>query len=165
MSAKNSFDVVSKIDLQEVVNAIQQAIKEVRTRFDFKGSASNIELEKNEMILVSDDEYRMKALIDILQQKLVKRGVPLNGLTYGRLEDAAGGKVRQKISLQQGIPTEKAKEIVKVIKDSKFKVQAAIMGDYVRISGSSRDILQQVIHLLRSKDFGIHMDFTNYRGQ
>ena len=162
---KNSFDIVSKIDRQEVANAIQQAMKEVKTRFDFKGSVSDIELQDNEMNLVSDDQYRMKSLLDILQQKLVKRGVPLNGLIYGKLEDAAGGTVRQKVTLQQGIPTDKAKEVVHEIKDSKLKVQAAIMGDYVRVSGASRDMLQDVIKLLRARDFGIHMDFTNYRTQ
>ena len=162
---KNSFDVVSKIDHQEVMNAVQQAMKEVKTRFDFKGSASDIQLQQDEILLVSDDEFRMKSLVDILQQKLVKRQVPLKGLTYGKLEDAAGGTVRQTIALQQGIPTEKAKEIVKAIKDSKLKVQAAIMGDYVRVSGASRDTLQQVIQLLKGADFGVHMDFTNYRSQ
>ena len=162
---KNSFDIVSKIDHQEVVNAIQQAMKEVKTRFDFKGSASDIELQDSEISLVSDDPYRMKSLIDIFQQKLVKRGVPLNGLIYGTLEDAAGGTVRQKITLQQGIPTDKAKEIVREIKDSKLKAQAAIMGDYVRVSSASRDTLQDVIRRLRSRDFGMHMDFSNYRTQ
>ncbi|HEY3131971.1 MAG TPA: YajQ family cyclic di-GMP-binding protein [Acidobacteriota bacterium] len=165
MAAKNSFDIVCKIDRQEVVNAIQQAMKEVKTRFDFKGSKSDIQLQEQEIVLLSDDEYKMKSLIDILQQKLVKRGVPLNGLVYGKTEEAAGSTVRQKITLQQGIPTEKAKEIVKEIKDSKLKVQAAIMGDYVRVSGASRDALQEVIKLLRSRDFGIYMDFTNYRSQ
>ena len=162
---KNSFDIVSKIDHQEVVNAIQQAMKEVKTRFDFKGSASDIELQDNEISLVSDDPYRMKSLIDILQQKMVKRGVPLKGLIYGALEDAAGGTVRQKITLQQGIPADKAKEIVREIKDSKLKAQAAIMGDYVRVSSASRDTLQDVIRRLRSRDFGMHMDFSNYRTQ
>ncbi len=165
MAVKNSFDIVCKIDRQEVVNAIQQAMKEVKTRFDFKGSKSDIQLQENEIVLLSDDEYKMKSVIDILQQKLVKRGVPLNGLVYGKIEEAAGSTVRQKITLQQGIPTEKAKEIVKEIKDSKLKAQAAIMGDYVRVSSTSRDTLQEVIKLLRGKDFGIYMDFTNYRSQ
>ena len=165
MAGKNSFDIVCKIDRQEVVNAIQQAMKEVKTRFDFKGSKSDIQLQEHEIVLLSDDEFKMKSLIDILQQKLVKRGVPLNGLVYGNIEEAAGSTVRQKITLQQGIPTERAKEIVKEIKDSKLKVQAAIMGDYVRVSGASRDALQEVIKLLRSRDFGIYMDFTNYRSQ
>ncbi|HEY2932457.1 MAG TPA: YajQ family cyclic di-GMP-binding protein [Acidobacteriota bacterium] len=165
MSGKNSFDIVCKIDHQEVLNAVQQAMKEIKTRFDFKGSASDIQLQGEELLLVSDDEYKMKSVVDILQQKLVKRHVPLNGLTYGKAEDAAGGTIRQKITLQQGIPTEKAKAIVKEIKDSKLKVQAAIMGDYVRVSGQSRDMLQDVIGMLKSKDFGIHMEFTNYRTQ
>jgi len=165
MSGKNSFDIVCKIDHQEVLNAVQQAMKEIKTRFDFKGSASDIQLQGEELQLISDDEFKMKSVLDILQQKLVKRGVPLNGLTYGKIEDAAGAKVRQTIALQQGIPTEKAKAIVKEIKDSKVKAQAAIMGDYVRVSSQSRDVLQQTIALLKSLDFGIHMDFTNYRSQ
>jgi hypothetical protein len=162
---KNSFDIVSKIDHQEVVNAIQQAMKEVKTRFDFKGSVSDIQLQKDEMVLLSDDEFKMKSLIDILQLKLVKRQVPLKGLVYGSIESAAGGAVRQTISLQQGIPVEKAKEIVKAIKDSKLKVQAAIMGDYVRVSSASRDTLQEVMQMLRGQEFGVHMEFSNYRTQ
>ncbi|MBI2820954.1 MAG: YajQ family cyclic di-GMP-binding protein [Acidobacteria bacterium] len=162
---KNSFDIACKIDHQEVANAIHQAMKEVKTRFDFKGSVSEVHLQKDEITLLSDDEYKMKSLVDILQQKLVKRSVPLNALSYGKIESAAGGTVREQITLQQGIPTEKAKEIVREIKDSKLKVQAAILGDCVRVSGPSRDTLQQVIQLLKSKDFGIHMDFTNYRSQ
>lgn len=162
---KNSFDVASKIDHQEVLNAIQQAMKEVKTRFDFKGSSSDIQLQKDEIVLLSDDEYKMKSLIDVLQQKLVKRHVPLKGLIYGKVESAAGGAVRQAITLQQGIPVEKAKEIVKAIKESKLKAQAAILGDSVRVSSDSRDTLQQLIQLLRARDFGIHMEFTNYRTQ
>ncbi|MBI3939635.1 MAG: YajQ family cyclic di-GMP-binding protein [Acidobacteria bacterium] len=162
---KNSFDVASKIDHQEVLNAIQQAMKEVKTRFDFKGSSSDIQLQKDEIVLLSDDEYKMKSLIDVLQQKLVKRHVPLKGLIYGKVESAAGGAVRQAITLQQGIPVEKAKEIVKAIKESKLKAQAAILGDSVRVSSDSRDTLQQLIGLLRARDFGIHMEFTNYRTQ
>jgi hypothetical protein len=165
MSGRNSFDITCKIDRQEVANAIQQAMKEVKTRFDFKQSASDIQLQENEIILLSDDEYRMKSLIDILQQKLVKRHVPLNGLVYGKIAAAAGGTVRQQITLQQGIPVEKAKEIVKEIKDSKLKAQGAIMGDYVRVSSQSRDVLQEIIRMLRTRDFGIHMEFTNYRTQ
>lgn len=162
---KNSFDIVCKIDHQEVSNAVQQAMKEIKTRFDFKGSVSNIELQEDKLVVASDDPYRLKSVIEILQQKMVKRGVPLTGLDYGKVEDAAGSTVRQEITLQQGIPTEKAKEIVRCVKDSKLKVQSAIMGDYVRVSGASRDVLQQVIALLRSQDFGIHMEYTNYRSQ
>lgn len=164
MAQQNTFDIVSKIDHAEVVNAINQAIKEVQTRFDFKGSQSNIEVEGDEfIILTSDDEYKLKSLNEILQAKLVKRSVPLKGLTYGKVEQALGGTVRQRISLQQGIPQEKAKEIVKLIKDTKLKVQASIQGDFVRVSGKDRDTLQNVISALRDKDFGIDMQFTNYR--
>src|SRR5436309_15204784 len=161
---ENTFDIVSKIDLQEVSNAIQQALKEVHTRFDLKDSKSNIELEgKDAIVLSSADEYKLKAVNDILQSKLVKRGVPLKALTYGSVEPAAGSTARQRVTMQQGIPTEKAKEIVKVIKDSKKKVQASIQGDTVRVSGKDRDTLQDIMALLRQKDFGIDMQFTNYR--
>ncbi|HEU5453729.1 MAG TPA: YajQ family cyclic di-GMP-binding protein [Terriglobales bacterium] len=161
--AENSFDIVSKIDLQEVSNAIQQALKEIHTRYDLKDSKSNIELGKDEITLASVDEFKLKAVNDVFQQKLVKRGVPLKGLTYGAVEPAAGSTVRQHIKLQQGIPIEKAREIVKKIKDSKKKVQASIQGDTVRVSGKDRDTLQDIIGLLRNSDFGIDMQFTNYR--
>ncbi|HEY1270643.1 MAG TPA: YajQ family cyclic di-GMP-binding protein [Terriglobales bacterium] len=161
---ENSFDVVSKIDLQEVSNAIQQALKEIHTRYDLKDSKSNIVVEgKDAIILASIDEFKLKAVNDVLQGKLVKRGVPLKGLTYRAIEPAAGSTVRQKISMQQGIPIEKAREIVKLIKNSKKKVQAAIQGDLVRVSGKDRDSLQEIIALLRQQDFGIDMQFTNYR--
>jgi hypothetical protein len=164
MAQQNTFDIVSKIDQAEVANAVNQALKEVGTRFDFKGSKSNIELEGHEaLILTSDDEYKLAALNDILQSKLVKRGVPLKGLTYGRIEQALGGTVRQRVTLQQGIPQEKAKEIVKFIRDTKLKVQASIQGDLVRVAGRDRDTLQEVIAALRAHDFGIDMQFTNYR--
>src|SRR5436309_2840723 len=150
---ENSFDIVSKVDLQEVSNAIQNALKEIHTRFDLKDSKSNIELEgKDAIVLSSADEYKLKAVNDILQSKLVKRGVPLKALTYGSVEPAAGSTARQRVTMQQGIPTEKAKEIVKVIKDSKKKVQASIQGDTVRVSGKDRDALQEIISLLRQKD-------------
>lgn len=165
MAAENSFDIVSKVDLQEVTNAIQQATKEIHTRFDLKDSKSDIHLEgKDAVILTSADEYKLKAVNDVLQTKLVKRGVPLKALSYGTVETAAGSTVRQKISLQQGIPTEKARDIVKAIKDSKKKVQASIQGDTVRVTGRDRDTLQEIIALLRGRDFGIDMQFTNYRG-
>ena len=161
---ENSFDIVSKVDLQEVSNAMQQALKEIHTRFDLKDSKSNIVLEgKDAIILTSQDDYKLKAVNDVLQQRLVKRGVPLKALTYGAIEPAAGSTVRQKISMQQGIPTEKAREIVKTIKNSKQKVQASIQGDLVRVSGKDRDTLQAVIALLRNSDLGIDMQFTNYR--
>src|SRR5438094_3306705 len=161
---ENTFDIVSNIDLQEVSNAIQQALKEIHTRFDLKDSKSSIVLEgKDAIILQSVDEFKLKAVNDVFQQKLVKRGVPLKGLDYGAVEAAAGSTVRQKISLQQGIPIEKAREIVKHIKDSKKKVQASIQGDTVRVSSKDRDTLQEIIALLKQKDFGIDMQFTNYR--
>lgn len=161
---ENTFDIVSKIDLQEVANAIQQAMKEIHTRFDLKDSKSNIALEGKDAIeLHSIDEFKLKAINDIFQQKLVKRGVPLKGLTYGPVEPAAGATAKQKITMQQGIPIEKAREIVKIIKNSKKKVQASIQGDLVRVSGKDRDTLQEIIGLLRQQDFGIDMQFTNYR--
>jgi uncharacterized protein YajQ (UPF0234 family) len=164
MAQQNTFDIVSQIEHAEVVNAVNQALKEVQTRFDFKGSKSGIELEGDEaIILTSDDDYKLKSLNDILQTKLVKRNVPLKGLTYGKLEQALGGTVRQRITLQQGIPTDKAKEIVKFIKDTKLKVQPSIQGDLIRVSGKDRDTLQEIIAALRAHDFGIDMQFTNYR--
>lgn len=163
MAAENSFDVVSKIDMAEVTNAVTQAMKEIGQRFDFKGSKSNITQEKDALVIVSDDEYKLKSVIDILQGKLVKRGVPVRNLTYGKVEAALAGTVRQKITLQQGIPIDKAKEIVKAIKDSKIKVQASIQADQVRVSGKDRDNLQTVIQLLKGKDFGIELQFDNYR--
>jgi len=163
--ADNSFDVVSKIELPEVSNAIQQALKEILQRYDLKDSKSSIELnEKDGKILIaSADDFKLKAVIDVLQAKLVKRNVPLKGLTFGTVTPSAGSSVRQEITLQQGIPLEKAREVVKAVKDSKLKVQASIQGDVVRISGKDRDVLQEVMHLLRSSDFGIDMQFTNYR--
>lgn len=165
MAQDNSFDIVSKIDAQEMHNAIQQAMKEIVARFDLKDSKSSITTEEKDtkLVLASADEYKLKAVNDILQAKLVKRGVSLKALSYGAIEPAAGGTSRQKITLQQGIPGEKAKEIVRVIKDSKKKVQASIQGDTVRVSGKDRDTLQEVMALLRGKDFGIDMQFTNYR--
>jgi uncharacterized protein YajQ (UPF0234 family) len=161
----NTFDVVSKIELPEVSNAVQQAVKEIQQRYDLKNSHSHIELNEkdNKISLQSQDEFKLKAVIEILEQKLVRRKVPLKGLTYGSVTPAAGSTVRQEISLQQGIPIEKAREIVKAIKDSKKKVQASIQGDFVRVAGKDRDTLQDVIQLLRSTDFGIDMQFTNYR--
>jgi len=161
---ENTFDIVSKIDLQEVNNAIQQALKEIHTRYDLKDSKSNIAMEgKDAIVLSSVDEIKLKAVNDVFPGKLVKRGVPLKGLTYAAIEPAAGSTVRQKISMQQGIPIEKARDIVKTIKNSKKKVQASIQGDLVRVSGKDRDALQEIIGLLRQQDFGIDMQFTNYR--
>ena len=163
MAAENSFDVVSKIDMAEVTNAVTQTLKEISQRFDFKGSKSAITQEKDALIIVSDDDYKLKSVIDILQGKLVKRGVPTRNLDYGKVEPALGGTVRQKVTLQKGIPTEKAREIVKIVKGSKIKVQVAIQGDQLRVSGKNRDDLQAVIRLLKETDLGIDMQFTNYR--
>jgi uncharacterized protein YajQ (UPF0234 family) len=163
MAQQNSFDIVSEVNRAEVTNAINQTIKEVRQRFDFKGSSATVVLEANELTLTAEDETRLRNMNDIFQQKLVRRGVPLKALSYGNLEPAAGGTVRQKVQIQQGIPQEKAKEVVRFIKDSKAKVQASIQGDIVRVSGKDRDTLQAVIASLKGQDFGIDMQFSNYR--
>ncbi len=161
----NSFDVVSQIEMPEVSNAIQQAMKEVGTRYDLKDSRSKIELNEKDkkLTLSSADDFKLKAVTEILQQKLVKRGVPIRNLAYGTIQPAAGSTVRQEVTLQSGIAIEKARDIVKKIKDSKLKVQAAIQGDLVRISGKDRDVLQQAIALLKGSDFGIELQFINYR--
>jgi len=161
----NSFDVVSKIEMPEVLNSIQQAQKEIQQRYDLKDSHSSIELNEKDgkMVLASKDEFKLKAVVDILGSKLVKRKVPLKNLSFGTVTPAAGSTVRQEVTLQQGIPTEKAREIVKAIKDAKLKVQASIQGDFVRVSGRDRDTLQQAIQLLKAADFGLDMQFTNYR--
>jgi uncharacterized protein YajQ (UPF0234 family) len=161
--ADSSFDVVSSVDMQEMKNAIGQAMKEITTRFDLKGTGSNIELTGEEVILTSNDEGKLKAVRDVLEGRLVKRSVPLKALTFGAVEKALGGSARQTISLQKGIPSEKAREIVKIIKGSKLKVQAAIQGDQVRVSAKNRDDLQSVIRMLKDTDLGIDMQFTNYR--
>src|SRR5579875_1761471 len=164
MAQDNSFDIVSRVDLQEVRNAIDQALKEIRQRFDLKDSHSEIRLEGDGAILLaSASEYKLEAVKEILGQKLVKRGVSLKNLTYGKIEPAAGQSVRQKVSLQQGIPAEKAKEIVKLIKDAKKKAQASIQGDTVRVSSKDRDELQSIIAMLRGRDMGVDLQFTNYR--
>ena len=161
--AENSFDVVSSVDLQEVKNAIGQAMKEIVNRFDLKGTGSNVELQGEEILLTSSDDFKLKAVRDVLETRLVKRSVPLKALSYGEIEKALGGTARQKVSLQKGIPSDKAREIVKIVKGTKRKVQAAIQGDQVRISGKNRDDLQAVIQALRVSDLGIDMQFTNYR--
>ncbi|MBI5633738.1 MAG: YajQ family cyclic di-GMP-binding protein [Nitrospirae bacterium] len=165
MADEHSFDIASKIDLQEVLNAEQQATKEISQRFDFKGSKSSIELnkEKHEITLISDDELKLKTVVDILQTKLVKRGISLKALEYGKIEQASGNSVRQVVTLQQGIPIEKSKEIVRIIKDTKMKVQAEIQKDQVRVKAKKIDDLQALIALLRGKDLGIHIDCINFR--
>ncbi len=165
MAEEHSFDIVCNVDMQEVLNAVTQAMKEISQRFDFKGSKSNIELDKGKGVitLTSDDEQKLKSVIDILQSKLVKRGVALKALTYGKTEQAAGSTVRQPVTLQQGVPQEKAKEIVKVIKDMKLKVNAEIRKDQVRVKGKNIDDLQLIMARLKEKDFEIHLQFSNYR--
>ncbi|SRR5216683_2942246 len=164
MAQEFSFDVVSKTDMQEVANAIQQAQKELAQRFDFKGSKSSIELTAGEIILISDDEGKLRSVKDIVETKLVKRKVSLKALEYGKVEQAAGSTVRQHAKIVQGIEIEKAKAVVRTIKDAKLKVQASIQSDQVRVVGRNKDDLQKAIALLRENDFGIPLQFTNYRG-
>ena len=165
MAQQNTFDVVSKVDMAEVKNAVNQALKEINQRYDFKGTNSDIALDEKEhkMTLTTASDFTLKSLNDVLQQKLVRRNVSLKALTYGKVEPAAKDSVRQTVTLQQGIPIEKAREIVKFIKDTKLRVQASINSDFVRVSGKDRDTLQQIIALLKQEDFGIDMQFTNYR--
>ncbi len=163
MAAENSFDIVCKVDMQEVTNALDQARREIDTRYDLKGTKNEVKLEETDITLTSPDEMKLKAVVDILQSKLHRRGVPLKALDYGTVESAAGGTLRQKIAIQQGIPIEKAREIVRLVKDSKVRVQAAIQENQVRISGKNRDDLQKIIALVKERDFGIALQFTNYR--
>jgi uncharacterized protein YajQ (UPF0234 family) len=163
MAKENSFDIVSKTDYAEVTNALNQTAKEISQRFDFKGSRASVELVDKDLILSAEDDTKLRNMNDILQGKLIKRGISLKALDYQKVEPAAGGTIRQTVKIQQGIPTDKAKEIVKFIKDAKLKVQASIQGETVRISGKDRDTLQDVIAKLKAKDFGIDMKFDNYR--
>ncbi|MDR3745159.1 MAG: YajQ family cyclic di-GMP-binding protein [Acidobacteriaceae bacterium] len=164
MASDNSFDVVSKVDLAEVKNAVDQATKEVNARFDLKDSKSKITIEGTDTIqLASQDEYKLEAVVEILSQKLVKRGVSLKNLEFEKIEPAANSSIRQKIKLVQGIASDKAKIIVAAIKDSKLKAQASIQGDTVRVVSKDRDVLQQIIALLRGKDIGVDLQFTNMR--
>jgi uncharacterized protein YajQ (UPF0234 family) len=163
MAQDHYFDVVSRIDLQEVANAVNVALKEIRNRFDFKNSRADILLEKDKLTLIADDDFKVKGLRQVLEEKLVKRKVSLKALEYGRVEDAAGRTVRQVVTFQVGIPVEKAREIVKLVKGEKFKAQVAIQGDEVRVSSPKIDVLQEVIAFLKTRDLGIHMQFTNFR--
>ncbi len=163
MAKENSFDIVSKTDYAEVTNAINQTTKEVSQRFDFKGSKSTVELQQKDLMLSAEDETKLRNMNDILQSKLLKRGISLKALDYQTIEPAAGGTVRQLVKVQQGIPIEKAKEVVKYIKDAKLKVQASIQGETVRVSGKDRDTLQDTIAKLKANDFGIDMQFDNFR--
>ncbi len=165
MASECSFDVVCKVDLDEVKNAVSQAMKEIGQRYDFKGSVSKIELKDDKvLVLNSDDEVKLKAVIDVLQTKLHKRGVSIRSMVYGKVEPASKGSVRQEVTIQQGIPIEKAKGLIKAVKDAKIKVQASIQGDQLRVSGKSRDDLQEVIALFKRDDQGLDLQFTNYRG-
>jgi uncharacterized protein YajQ (UPF0234 family) len=163
LSSESSFDIVSKVDMAELVNAISQAEKEIETRFDFKGSKSSIALEKEELVIGSDDDYKLKAVIDILLSKMVKRGVPIKNMDYGKIEGASAGTVRQKIKLRQGIEQDVAKKINILIRDSKLKVKSQIQGDQIRVTGKSRDDLQAVMALLRGAELPIELQFMNYR--
>ncbi len=163
MASEHSFDVVSNIDLQEVDNAVQQALKEIRQRYDFKGSIADIRREKGSLHLQADDEYKLKAVVEILTQRLAGRRVPLKGLTFKPPEQATGGSLRQEVPIQAGIPQDQAKEIVKILKTSNLKVQAAIQGDQVRVRGKNKDDLQGAIRILRESTLPIDMQFTNYR--
>lgn len=163
MASEASFDIVSKVDMQEAKNAVDQAVKEMGTRFDLKDSGSKIEWEKEDLVLSSKDTHKLTAVIDILESKMVRRGIPLKNLDKKKVEEALGGTVRQRIAFKHGLTQEVAKEIVKEIKGTKLKVQSQVQGDSVRVSGKSRDDLQAVIALLKGKDFGIDLQFTNYR--
>jgi uncharacterized protein YajQ (UPF0234 family) len=165
MAQQNTFDIVSKVEMGEVKNAIDQATKEITQRYDFKGTNSTITLDEKEhkIVLATASEFTLRSMTDVLQQKFVRRGISLKALSYGKIEPGAKDSVRQIVTLQQGIPIEKAREIVKFIKDTKLKVQASINGDFVRVSGKDRDTLQKIIALLKQEDFGIDMQFTNYR--
>ncbi len=165
MADQNSFDVVSKVDMQEAKNAIDQALKEIHQRFDFKGTKTELTLKEkeNELVIVSDDEYKLKSVTDILKAKLIKRSVSVKAFTFGTVEPALGGTVRQTAKIQNGLTTEKAKEIVKEIKEGKFKAQAQIQGDQLRVQSKSRDELQAVIAFLKGKDFGVDLQYINYR--
>jgi uncharacterized protein YajQ (UPF0234 family) len=165
MADQNSFDVVSKVDMQEAKNAIDQALKEIHQRFDFKGTKTELTLKEkeSELVIVSDDEYKLKSVVDILKAKLIKRNVSVKAFEFGVVEPALGGTVRQTAKIQNGLAIEKAKEIVKEIKEGKFKAQAQIQGDQLRVVSKSRDELQLVITFLKGRDFGVDLQYINYR--
>jgi len=163
MASEYSFDIVSKVDMQELTNAVTQAEKEIETRFDFKGSKSSIKIEKDALVVVSDDDYKLKSVIDILQSKMVKRGVSIKNMDYGKVEPASGGTVRQQITLKQGVGQEDAKKINTLIRDSKLKVKTQIQGDQIRVTGKAKDDLQAVIAMLRAADLPLELQFVNMR--
>jgi len=162
---ENSFDVACKVEPQGVADGVHQTSREIQTRYDLKQTKSQVVVEKDEIVVHADNDYVLKQVLDLLQSKLHRRGVPLKALGYGKVEPASGGTVRQRIAIQQGIPMEKAKEIVRLIKDTKLRVQAQIQEDHVRVFGKNKDDLQAVIKLLRDRDLGIEMQFTNYRSE
>ncbi len=163
MASEHSFDIVSKLDMQEMTNAVQQAEREIETRYDFKGSKSAIKLEEGQLVVSSDDEYKLNSVMDILQSKMVKRGVSVKNLDYGKIEPASGGTVRQQIKLMQGIEQDNAKKINILIRDSKLKVKSQIQGDQIRVSGKSLDDLQQIMQMLKQADLPLDLQFVNYR--
>ncbi|UUZ95666.1 YajQ family cyclic di-GMP-binding protein [Paenibacillus sp. P25] len=163
MSSENSFDIVSKLDTQELVNAINQAEKEIATRFDFKNSKSSIALDKEELVVISDDDFKLQNVLDILHSKMAKRGISLKNLEYGKVEPAASGTVRQRIKVKQGVDQDNAKKINILIRDSKLKVKSQIQGDQIRVTGKNKDDLQQVIQLLRKADLSLDLQFINFR--
>lgn len=163
MSSESSFDIVSKMDMQELTNAVHQTEKEIDNRFDFKNSKSSLKLEKDALIIASEDEYKLNAVIDILQTKMVKRGITLKNLDFGKIEPASLGTVRQRLGLKQGIDQENAKKINILIRDSKLKVKSQIQGDQIRVTGKSRDDLQQIIQLLRKADLPLDLQFNNLK--
>ncbi|WP_151735063.1 YajQ family cyclic di-GMP-binding protein [Paenibacillus tengchongensis] len=163
MASESSFDIVSKMDMQELTNAVNQTEKEIANRFDFKNSKSSLKLEKDALIIASEDEYKLNAVIDILQSKMVKRGITLKNLDFGKIEPAASGTVRQRLGLKQGIDQDNAKKINILIRDSKLKVKSQIQGDQIRVTGKSRDDLQQIIQLLRNADLPLDLQFNNFK--
>jgi len=163
VASEHSFDIVSKVDMQELDNAIRQAMREIETRFDFKGSKSEIRLEKQEVVIIADDDYKLKSVIDILHSKMARRGVSMKNAEFGKVEPAAGGTVRQTLSIKQGIDQDVAKQITKLIRESKLKVKSQIQGDQIRVSGKSKDDLQKVIHMVKEADFPLELQFVNFR--
>ncbi|MFZ5646298.1 MAG: YajQ family cyclic di-GMP-binding protein [Bacillota bacterium] len=163
MSKENSFDIVSRVDLQEIDNALNQVMKEIRSRFDFKGSKSNVEYSEGRIIIHADDDFKLKSVIDIMESKMVKRGINLKALRYGKVEKAAGDTVRQKVDVVQGVDKDLARDIIKLVKDTKLKVQASFQNDQVRVSGKNRDDLQQVIRVIKERDWEIPLQFVNMR--
>lgn len=163
MASENSFDIISKMDMQELNNAVNQTEREIETRFDFKGSKSSLKIDKEALVIASDDEYKLNAVIDILQTKMIKRGLSLKNVEYGKIEPASMGTVRQRLTLKQGIDQENSKKINILIRDSKLKVKSQIQGDQIRVTGKNKDDLQQIMQLLRKADLTLDLQFTNFK--